>query len=61
MKRSEWIQSLPEHERVFRITQGCDRCGMYELTENGYHCRDEKTETACRKDFEKWLNEEMDF
>lgn len=64
--RREWIDELMQRqdtdEVIFRITRGCDRCGMYLPDENGdgYHCRDPYTESCCRVDHSWWLSEKMD-
>lgn len=64
--RRDWIDGLMQREStdevIFRITRGCDRCGMYLPDENGdgYHCRDPYTESCCRVDHSWWLSEKMD-
>lgn len=65
--RREWIDRLMKQndadEVIFRITRGCDRCGMYlpKDPDGEYQCRDPYTEGCCRIEHTDWLSEEMDF
>ena len=65
MTRGEWrewmLKACGPNEFGFRVTAGCDRCGLYAPDEDGgeYRCISVGAEKACRKEYDELMKEEI--
>lgn len=66
MTIKEWLNSMSKEELAFRLygkdyfQQRCDECVMYKPDGFGkYKCMSKEFYSNCKKQFEEWLDEEM--
>lgn len=55
------LKACGPNEFGFRVTAGCDRCGLYAPDEDGgeYRCISVGAEKACRKEYDELMKEEI--
>lgn len=64
MTRGEWLEWMMKafgpKEFGFRVTAGCDRCGLYVPNEEGeLRCVSISAEKACRKEYDELMKENI--